>query len=125
MKYQAYLFVHFIGEGENGEQIYFSVSRDGLHWKDLNNGKPVIVSQVGEKGLRDPFILRNHLDGKFYIIATDLCIHAGKGWGIAQYEGSRNLMVMSSENLTDWTSPEARRTCDSTGGMSVGTGSCL
>ena len=85
MKYQAYLFVHFIGEGENGEQIYFSVSRDGLHWKDLNNGKPVIVSQVGEKGLRDPFILRNRLDGKFYIIATDLCIHAGKGWRIAQY----------------------------------------
>lgn len=107
MKYQAYLFVHFIGEGENGEQIYFSVSRDGLHWKDLNNGKPVIVSKVGEKGLRDPFILRNRLDGKFYIIATDLCIHAGKGWGIAQYEGSRNLMVMSSENLTDWSSPEA------------------
>lgn len=125
MKYQAYLFVHFIGEGENGEQIYFSVSRDGLHWKDLNNGKPVIVSQVGEKGLRDPFILRNHLDGKFYIIATDLCIHAGKGWGIAQYEGSRNLMVMSSENLDGLDQSGSRRTCDSTGGMSVGTGSCL
>lgn len=107
MDYQGYLFVHFIGESVKGEQIYFSVSRDGLHWTDLNHGKPVIESHVGEKGLRDPFILRNKLDGRFYIIATDLCINAGKGWGAAQYEGSRNLMVMSSENLTDWTEPEA------------------
>lgn len=107
MKYQGYLFVHFIGESKKGEQIYFSVSRDGLHWKDLNHGEPVIISHVGEQGLRDPFILRNRLDGRFYIIATDLCIHAGKGWGVAQYSGSRNLMVMSSENLKDWTEPEA------------------
>ncbi len=27
----AYLFAHFIGEEKNGEQIYFSVSQDGLH----------------------------------------------------------------------------------------------
>ncbi|MDY5576327.1 MAG: glycoside hydrolase family 43 protein [Lachnospiraceae bacterium] len=107
MKYAGYLFVHFIGESKKGEQIYFSVSRDGLHWEDLNHGEPVIESHVGEKGLRDPFILRNRLNGRFYIIATDLCINAGKGWGVAQYEGSRNLMVMSSENLTDWTEPEA------------------
>lgn len=107
MEYAGYLFVHFIGESKQGEQIYFSLSEDGLHWKDLNQGKPVIVSHVGEEGLRDPFILRNKLDGRFYIIATDLCINAGKGWGVAQYEGSRNLMVMSSENLVDWTEPEA------------------
>ena len=84
MNYQGYLFVHFIGESVKGEQIYFSVSRDGLHWRDLNHGEPVIQSHVGEKGLRDPFILRNRIDGKFYIIATDLCINAGKGWGGAQ-----------------------------------------
>lgn len=107
MDYQAYLFVHFIGESRLGEQIYFSVSRDGLHWDDLNQGNPVIVSHVGEMGLRDPFILRSKIDGRFYMIATDLCINAGKGWGVAQYSGSTNLMVMSSDNLTDWTEPEA------------------
>lgn len=107
MKYQGYLFVHFIGESKKGEQIYFSVSKDGLHWKDLNHGEPVIVSHVGEQGLRDPFILRNRIDGRFYIIATDLCINAGKGWGVAQYSGSRNLMVMSSDNLKEWSEPEA------------------
>lgn len=50
----AYLFVHFTGEDENGEQIYFSVSKDGLHWMDLGSG-PALVSDIGEKGVRDPF----------------------------------------------------------------------
>lgn len=107
MEYKGYLFVHFTGESETGEQIYFSVSKDGLHWTDLNNGQPVITSKICEMGVRDPFILRNRLDNKFYIISTDLRIANGKGWGAAQYEGSRNLIVCSSENLTDWTEVEA------------------
>lgn len=102
MDYAGYLFVHFTGESETGEQIYFSVSEDGLHWQDLNNGQPVITSKICEKGVRDPFIIRNRLDGKFYIISTDLRIANGKGWGVAQYEGSRNLMVCSSEDLVNW-----------------------
>ena len=40
----AYLFAHFIGEEKDGEQIYFSVSQDGLHWTDLNEGTPVLFS---------------------------------------------------------------------------------
>lgn len=36
IRMEGYLFGHFIGEGdENGEQIYFAVSEDGLHFKDL------------------------------------------------------------------------------------------
>lgn len=42
--YTGYLFVHFTGEEKLGEQIYFALSRDGLHWMDLNEGKPVLVS---------------------------------------------------------------------------------
>lgn len=30
----GYLFVYFIGEEKDGEQIYFSLSRDGLHWTE-------------------------------------------------------------------------------------------
>ena len=41
-----YLFIYFIGEQEDGEQVYFSVSSDGLHWEDLNQGKPVLVRKV-------------------------------------------------------------------------------
>ena len=84
-QYTGYLFVHFIGEQPMGEQIYFSLSRDGMHWNDLNGGKPVLVSEIGEKGVRDPFILRNPLNGKYVIIATDLRIEAGKGWDAAQH----------------------------------------
>lgn len=97
----AYLFVHFIGEEECGEQIYFSVSPDGLHWTDLIDG-PALISDVGEMGVRDPFIIRNCIDKKFYIIATDLRIANNKGWERAQYEGSRALIVWESEELVHW-----------------------
>ena len=55
----GYLFAHFTGEEKDGEQIYFSISKDGLHWKDLNNGKPALYSRTGTCGARDPFLLRN------------------------------------------------------------------
>ena len=42
--------MHFIEEQPDGEQVYFSYSEDGLHWKDLNAGLPVLRSELGEKG---------------------------------------------------------------------------
>ena len=99
----AYIFVHFTGEDKPlGEQIYFSVSRDGLHWKDLNNGRPVLVSELGEKGVRDPFIVRHPETGRFYLMATDLCMYTKKDWGRAVHEGSQDMIVWESDNLTDW-----------------------
>ncbi|OCT15071.1 1,4-beta-xylanase [Paenibacillus pectinilyticus] len=100
--YEGYLFVYFIGESEEGEQVYFSLSQDGLHWKDLNNGKPVLKSSIGEMGVRDPFILRSPLDGKFNIIATDLRIASDKGWDVAQYSGSRSIIIWESIDLVHW-----------------------
>lgn len=93
----GYLFVHFIGEQKDGEQVYFSLSKDGLFWADLNEGKPVLVSKIGEKGARDPFTIKDKRTGKYYIIATDLRIEAGKGWQSAQTEGSLNLIVWSQK----------------------------
>lgn len=111
MNYAGYLFVYFIGEQKDGEQIYFSLSRDGLHWEDLNNGRPVLYSRTGEAGARDPFLIRSpwpEVGGpKYYLIATDLRIEAGKGWDAASHQGSRDILVWESENLTDWTGPEA------------------
>ena len=98
----AYLFVHFVGEGKNHEQIYFSVSRDGLHWQDIYYGKPVLVSHIGEQGVRDPFIVKEPESGTFYLIATDLRIEAGKGWKAAQETGSRSLIVWESCDLLHW-----------------------
>lgn len=48
----CYLFVHFIGEqSAHSEQVYFSVSSDGLHWQDLNQGQPVLCSSIGDCGV--------------------------------------------------------------------------
>lgn len=109
MNYTGYLFVHFIGEENRGEQIYFSISRDGLHWKDLNQGKPILISEIGEKGVRDPFIIRSpRQEGPgYFLIATDLCIAAGKGWEVAQYSGSRDIIVWESDDLVNWSAPRA------------------
>ncbi|XEC95862.1 glycoside hydrolase family 43 protein [Paenibacillus tarimensis] len=100
--YEGYLFVYFNSEHEEGEQVYFSVSKDGLYWKDINKGQPVLRSGIGEKGVRDPFIVRSPLDNKFYIIATDLRIASGKGWDAAQHRGSRSIIIWESTDLVTW-----------------------
>ncbi len=113
MNYTGYLFAHFIGEERtDGEQIYFSVSRDGLNWKELNDRKIVLRNEIGEMGARDPFLIRSPWEGKdgnakYYLIATDLRIESGKGWHVAQHEGSRDILVWESDDLVDWRGPVA------------------
>ncbi len=112
MNYTGYLFAHFIGEQKDGEQIYLSVSKDGLNWKELNEGKMILRSEIGEQGARDPFLIRSPWEGKdgnakYYLIATDLRIAAGKGWHVAQYEGSRDMLVWESDDLVNWRGPVA------------------
>lgn len=102
----GYLFVTFTGESEEGEQIYFALSKDGFHWRDLNGGKPVLRSDIGEKGVRDPFLLRSRDGDRYYLIATDLRIASGKGWEAAVEQGSRCVIVWESSDLIHWS--EAR-----------------
>lgn len=104
----AYLFVHFVGsEGsEDDEQIYFSVSQNGTAWKTLNGVQPVLRSEVGERGVRDPHILRKPDGSGFYLIATDLSIYNRHGdWGGSQTAGSRSIVVWESvgKDITKWT----------------------
>jgi len=101
-EYNNYLFAYFVGEGVGEESIYFAVSTDGFHWKELNGGKPVLTSALGTTGLRDPFIMRSE-DGKtFYLIATDLCINKDGDWWKAQSAGSKSLMLWESTDLVNW-----------------------
>ena len=73
--YAGYLFGHFIGEGgADQEQIYFATSPDGRYFTDLNEGKPVLMSTVGELGVRDPYMCRSAEGDRFFIVATDLSI---------------------------------------------------
>ena len=101
--YTDYFFAYFAGEKyDDGERIFFASSQDGLNWDDLNNNKSILTSDMGEKGVRDPFILRSPEGDKFYMIATDLNIHANGDWGAAQNSGSQALMVWESTDLVNW-----------------------
>ncbi len=102
----GFLFVTFKGEQTPlSEQIYFAVSTDGRNWSALNNSQPVLVSQLGEKGVRDPYLLRAHDNSKFYLIATDLSINRNGNWGRAVRAGSRSLVVWESVDLVTWSEP--------------------
>ena len=109
----GYLFATFKHEGVNGEQIYFALSQEGRTWSALNQSKPVLVSQVGDKGVRDPFLLRMQDGKKFVLIATDLSIYQRKldgksgaeAWKQSVQAGSRSLVIWESTDLVHWDGP--------------------
>lgn len=114
----AYLFVHFVGteSAPEEEQVYFSVSEDGRGWNLLNEGKPILTSDRGEKGVRDPFIIRSADGQHFFIIATDLSIYHRRqredektAWRQCTNAfpwntnpGSRSMAIWESEDLVHW-----------------------
>lgn len=105
MQNENYVFAYFTGETELGEQIYFSVSEDGLHWEDVNDGEPVLINPIGTKGVRDPFLFQSVIDRQYYILGTDLRIAGGCGWDAAQEAGSTRILIWSSRDLIHWTAP--------------------
>ncbi|MGN0507488.1 MAG: immunoglobulin-like domain-containing protein [Lachnospiraceae bacterium] len=100
--YTDYLFAYFTGNGAGQEAISFAVSSDGFSWETLNNKKPVLTSELGTKGVRDPFLLRSAEGDRFFLIATDLCIAADGDWWKAQTRGSLAVMIWESEDLVHW-----------------------
>jgi hypothetical protein len=102
----GYLFVTFKGEqSPMTEQIYFVISRDGKEWTSLNGGEPVLVSKLGERGVRDPFLIRAPDGSKFFLIATDLSINLNRDWGRAVRAGSKSIVVWESTDLVKWSEP--------------------
>ncbi|GAA1875273.1 glycoside hydrolase family 43 protein [Myceligenerans crystallogenes] len=103
--FTGYLMAHFTGEHATGEQIYLAHSTDGLNWTDLSDGAPVLVSNLGTKGVRDPAIVRSPAGDRYWIIATDLRIANGTSWSDAANNGSRSLVVWESTDLVNWSEP--------------------
>ncbi len=102
----GFLFATFKGEATPlTEQVYFALSTNGREWTALNGGEPVLVSHVGERGLRDPFVLRAHDGKKFYLIGTDLSINLNPDWTRAVRAGSRAIIVWESPDLVHWSAP--------------------
>ena len=115
----GYLFVHFAGEdAADGEAVYFALSRgaDALHYDDLNGGRPVLTWTGGRGGVRDPFVVRSPLDGRFFLIATDLRIHGHGDWDAAQRTGSRAIVVWESPDLVSWSEPRSVTVAPDTAG---------
>jgi hypothetical protein len=102
--YAGYLYVHFKRESVDGEQIHFALSagNDPLHFDDLNGGKPVLYSSLGERGVRDPHVVRSPEGDRYYLVATDLRVHGRDDWDQMQRSGSRSIMVWESTDLVDW-----------------------
>lgn len=102
--YEGYAFAYFTGNSLEGENIYFAASNgnNALSWTELNGGQPVLRSNQGTKGLRDPFVIRSPEGDKFYMIATDLSIGSGTSWGDSQRNGSKYLEVWESPDLKNW-----------------------
>lgn len=60
------------GSGEDRQQVYAAISRDGLHWRDSDQGRPIAVSAGGDRAVRDPFLCRDADGDGFMLLGTDL-----------------------------------------------------
>jgi sucrose-6-phosphate hydrolase SacC (GH32 family) len=102
----GFLFVTFRGqENPLSEQVYFNISKDGRNWTALNNGDPVLVSNLGEKGVRDPYLVQSPDRKKFFLIGTDLSWARDRNGGRAIRAGSRSLVIWESTDLVQWSEP--------------------
>jgi hypothetical protein len=79
--HEAYLFAHMT-HADYGS-LYYSVSKDGLHWQSLNKGKPVFGEYHGH-----PHIVKGH-DGRYYLVGNES-------------DASPDINFWVSDNLIDW-----------------------
>jgi hypothetical protein len=101
-----FLFVTFKGEATPlTEQVYFCLSTGGRTWETLNGGRPVLQSDVGEKGVRDPYLLRSPDGKRYFLLGTDLSINRNRDWKRASTRGSRAIIIWESEDLVRWSEP--------------------
>lgn len=119
-EFEGYIWAHMVNDTVFGENIFFAASNgnDALSWTSLNNGNPAITSNLGTKGLRDPFILRSHDGNTFYLLATDLSIGRNKDWDLAYTHGSRYLEIWESKDLVHWSEQRHTLVSPKTAGMS-------
>ncbi|CAJ0549264.1 Ff.00g028770.m01.CDS01 [Fusarium sp. VM40] len=99
-------------------QWHLSDGDSASSFEFLNDGKPVLTSNVGTKGVRDIFLTTNAARSEFFTIATDLDINDPDfSWDKATRKGSRGLVVWSSKDLVNWSKPSLRIVESETAGM--------
>lgn len=94
----GYLYCHMSGDGE---WTAYALSRDGLNFHDLIDGKPVFDPAEHariEGGTRDAYITRKY-DGKGYLmVTTDMCVAKSKKWH------NYGIDLLQSKDLINWES---------------------
>lgn len=115
----GYLFAHF---KEDDEAIFFDISNgnDALSYSPLNGGNAVFRSDVGTKGLRDPFLIGSPDGQKHWIIATDLNHNADPNTNFIEESrvGSTAIVVYEGNaDLTEWSSAQLVNVMPPTAGM--------
>ena len=108
----GYLMVHFVEDAQGyAEKIYLDISRGNNpeQWDPLNSGKPILASDLGTTGIRDPYVTYNPETETYYIIATDLRVFGGDNgtgsctsWCHWSTNGSTKLNVWESTDLVTW-----------------------
>ncbi|MBR3859433.1 MAG: Ig-like domain-containing protein, partial [Bacteroidaceae bacterium] len=92
-----YLFAYFNGNAQWQEQTCFALSTDGYNYTPLNNGNPIISSDIiaNKQAVRDPHILRGE-DGYFYMVVTDM--RSDQGWS-----SNDGMVLLRSADMVNWT----------------------
>ncbi|ACZ21380.1 hypothetical protein Sked_14440 [Sanguibacter keddieii DSM 10542] len=100
----AFLLAYFTPATDDGEQVRLAVSRGPRPdaFDVLAGGRPVLVSEVGERAVRDPFLLRDTARDLFVLVATDLRAHTDGAWERSTRRGSRSIVVWESVDLVTW-----------------------
>ena len=83
------MFSFFRDNGQTG--VFLALSDDGLNWREINGGRPVLIPQVGGKLTRDPSVCRGP-DGEYHMVWTSSW--ADKGFGLAH---SKDLLAWSEQ----------------------------
>ncbi len=93
----CYLFAFFSNNSPAGEQIRFALSDDGLNYRSLNGGRPMVASDTIalKKSIRDPYICRGRDGRTYYMVMTDM--RSDEGW-----QSNDGLILMKSDDLLHW-----------------------
>ena len=96
---EVYLFSYFTRNGQDG--MRFAFSRDGLDWKPIAGGRPILAPKVGkDKLMRDPSICQGP-DGTYHLVWTsswkDRIIGHASSKDLINWSDQQTIPVMMHE----------------------------
>ena len=94
----GYLYCHM---SDRGEWTAYAISRDGLHYHDINNGDSIFSPYEHariEGGTRDAFICRTHDCKGYLMVTTDMCVRKSHQWN------NYGIDLLRSNDLINWES---------------------